>query len=338
MGKRPTIRLSLCGAAVAVASITHAGAWTPAAAHTTAPLQRAVVDVSVATIWTAPNMLRPVDTPSATNPVSIPDWLAGMTFADQQWLIGRIQTQALYGTTVTILAQKGDWTKVAVDGQPTQLNAMGYPGWLSTRQLTRNLSLIKIAQTHPVAVVASRTTWLRNPKSLARVMEASFATRLAVLGTDGKQYLVATPTGGRLAVDRSSVAYYSSLRSIPKPTGAQIIATAEHFVGLRYLYGGTSGFGFDCSGLTYTVYRRFGIGMPRDADRQALHGAPIARANLRPGDLLFFAGTGGAGHIHHVALYVGAGKMIHSPDIGQPIAIAPISSLDSEYAGARRYL
>ncbi len=298
----------------------------------------AVVNVSLATVWTQPRLPRLIDVPSTTNPVDIPLWLSRMTIADREWLVGKLQTQAAYGVEVSVLGRSGRWTRIAVHGQPSQLDPLGYPGWVPTRQLTGNRSLITIKAGHPVGVVIGRTAWLRDPVTLAKRIQISFATRVWLVGGSRGYYLIATPTGGRLAIRTTAVARYPSVAAIPRPTGAMIAAAAKRFLGLPYLWAGTSGFGFDCSGLTYTVYRRYGIPLPRDADRQALHGVPVARSSLLPGDLLFFAGPGGIGHIHHVAIYVGSGNMIESPNTGDVVKIAPISSLGSEYAGARRYL
>jgi cell wall-associated NlpC family hydrolase len=296
------------------------------------------VNVSVATLWAHPDALRPLDAPSAAQPVDIPAWLAAMTTADREWLVGRVQTQALYGMTVAVLRRRGNWSDVAVRGQPSQLDPRGYPGWMPTRQLTSNLSLLAVERTHPVAVVIAKVARLRDPVTLAPRLQVTFATRLWITGTSGGYDLVATPGGVTRAIRASKVARYRSVAAIPKPTGARIVATARRFLGLAYLWGGTSAYGFDCSGFTSTVYRRFGIPLPRDADRQALHGTPVARADLRPGDLVFLAGAGGAGHIHHVAIYMGSGQVIEAPNTGDVVRIAPLSSLLPEYAGARRYL
>jgi len=312
----------------------------PAAhAHTdSARSWRAVVDVSVATLWARPAALRPMDAPSAANPVDIPLWLSRMTTGDRRWLVGRVQTQALYGTVVSVLRRRGRWSYVAVHGQATPLDRRGYPGWLPTRQLTGNLSLLRLRKSNPVAVVRSRTAWLRDPVTQARRIQVSFATRLVVVSRSGAYALVATPRGGRLAIRARKVAEYRSVSAIPAPTGAAVVRVAKRFLGLAYLWGGTSGFGFDCSGFTYSVYRRFGIELPRDADRQAVNGTPVPAGHLRAGDLVFLAGPGGSGAIHHVAIFIGSGEVIDAPGTGRTVRIVPLSALADEYAGARRYL
>jgi cell wall-associated NlpC family hydrolase len=77
--------------------------------------------------------------------------------------------------------------------------------------------------------------------------------------------------------------------------------------------------------------------LARDADEQAAGGTPVAPGQLQPGDLLFYAGAGGHGHIHHVALYAGAGLMIQSPATGRTVETVP-ADLHGEFWGARRYL
>lgn len=309
-------------------------AWPSAAV---AASYKAYVNVSVATIWAQPDQLRALDTPSTTNPVNMQLWLSRMGTAERLWLVGRVQTQALYGMQVTVVGHSGSWSKVVVPGQPTPLDVRGYPGWMPTRQLTGNTSLGAALRAHPVAVVVARLAWLRDPTTLQARLRISFATRLPVVGRSGGYDLVATPTGGRMAIGPSAVAEYRSVAAIPHPTGAQLVVVARRFLGLPYLWGGTSGFGYDCSGFTWTVFHRFGIGLPRDADRQAVHGTPVARSALQPGDLVFFAGPGGVGTIHHVGIYAGAGQMIDAPNTGAAVRVDSLAAFGSEYAGARRY-
>jgi hypothetical protein len=90
-----------------------------------------------------------------------------------------------------------------------------------------------------------------------------------------------------------------------------VIKFAKRFLGLTYLWGGTSTFGFDCSGFTQMLVRRRGIVMPRDADLQAAWQGvlPVKRNKLRPGDLLFFGES--PQKITHTGMYIGHGKFIH---------------------------
>ena len=76
--------------------------------------------------------------------------------------------------------------------------------------------------------------------------------------------------------------------------------------------------------------------LSRDADQQAVHGTPVARSALQPGDLVFFRSSP-AGPISHVGMYTGGGNMIDAPHTGAPVRIDPVSSFPY-YAGARRYL
>jgi cell wall-associated NlpC family hydrolase len=112
---------------------------------------------------------------------------------------------------------------------------------------------------------------------------------------------------------------------------ADPISTAKRFVGLRYVWGGTSPWGFDCSGLTWYAFRAAGVVIPRDADAQFAAGKVVSLEDARPGDLVFY----GVKKVHHVALYLGKGRMIESPDSAHAVRIVPLRTRD--FAGVRRF-
>jgi cell wall-associated NlpC family hydrolase len=113
--------------------------------------------------------------------------------------------------------------------------------------------------------------------------------------------------------------------------GARAVALAKRELGVRYVYGGESPSGFDCSGLMQYVYARLGVQIPRVAADQYRAGRHVSRAELRPGDLVFFD------HLGHVGMYVGGGRFIHAPHTGTVVEISSLSGWYSEmYVGATR--
>jgi hypothetical protein len=119
-----------------------------------------------------------------------------------------------------------------------------------------------------------------------------------------------------------------------------LVKSARDFIGVPYLWGGTSaGMGFDCSGLTMTVYQLNGLDLPRHSRTQYDAGDTIDRCDLQKGDLVFFA-TGGHGKVSHVGIYIGEGQFIHAPSRGKKICIDFLSNeyFANHYVGAKNYL
>lgn len=93
------------------------------------------------------------------------------------------------------------------------------------------------------------------------------------------------------------------------------VVLARQHLGLRYLWGGLTPLGFDCSGLVHHTWRRLGRVVPRDAWVQADHAEPVDLDAVRPGDLYFFGRPGR--HLHHVGIVVSPGRMVHASETGE---------------------
>lgn len=115
----------------------------------------------------------------------------------------------------------------------------------------------------------------------------------------------------------------------------QIVEYAKTLIGVKYVYGGESPKGFDCSGFVKYVYNHFDIKIARSSSEQAESGKTVKKADLKPGDLVFFDTNGGLNNITHVGIYIGDGKFIHASTY-EKHAIT-IESLSSTYY-AKRYM
>jgi gamma-D-glutamyl-L-lysine dipeptidyl-peptidase len=222
-------------------------------------------------------------------------WPTGeVTLSQRLSLVGHMPTEVLYGERVLVLAVRPGWTKIAVPDQPSPLDRRGYPGWVRSWQLGP-------------AVAAPRVVTARSAR-LANGTEVGFGSQV--------------PAGAVPA---------AATRRLPR-TRADIVRTARMFLGLPYLWGALSAWGYDCSGLTWAAYRAHGITIPRDADAQFAAGRPVPLADARPGDLLFYERP----VVGHVAMYVGGGRMIESPNSRSKVRIVPVRTYD--FRGARTLL
>jgi NlpC/P60 family/SPOR domain len=119
-----------------------------------------------------------------------------------------------------------------------------------------------------------------------------------------------------------------------------LVKTAQDFIGVRYLWAGASSDkGFDCSGLTMTVYQLNGLNLPRQSIKQFEVGNPVSSSELQKGDLVFFA-LKGRNRVSHVGVYIGDGQFIHASSRGKKIRVDSLSaaSIAHKYMGGRNYL
>lgn len=226
-----------------------------------------------------------------------------------------VVSQALLGARLLELEQRVDWVRVKGDDD--------YPGWApraSLRELKDSESVSTPATAGPGVEVEALSANIYLEPDVTRhapVMTAPYGARLERVngGKDTQRWLEI-----RLPDRRMAWIQWGDVRVDSRPISIEDSLTlARRFLGITYTWGGSSTFGFDCSGFTQAIIRRRGQIMPRDANIQAAWSglATVASsAELKPGDLLFFGKD--PTHITHTGMFLGAGKFIHDTPKDHP--------------------
>ena len=147
-----------------------------------------------------------------------------------------------------------------------------------------------------------------------------------------QQAAASTNAGGSSGSSGSSSSGGSGGGTVVDPGGSghsSVVAIAQRYLGVPYVWGGASPSGFDCSGLTMYCYAQIGIGLSHGATDQQRASHPVSLSALQPGDLVFF---GSASYSHHVGIYVGGGSMIDAPHTG---AVVRYDSIAGAWIGGR---
>ena len=162
----------------------------------------------------------------------------------------------------------------------------------------------------------------------------SFARRsfrgIAVAAIAGAGIALSPLPASAAAGDGAGTAVAAAPAAASSSAAQVAVDTALAQVGDPYVYGATGPNSFDCSGLTSFSYKAAGISIPRTSKAQSTFGTPVAKANLQPGDLVFFYSP-----VSHVGMYIGNGQMVHASTAGKPVAVVNLDSMPS-YVGARR--
>lgn len=235
--------------------------------------------------------------------------------------------QTLMGTVVEVVEEEGYWRQI-VSPEP-------YKAWVN------ELGLAFMTESEVNAYIASPkyictadyTHIYAEPSLSARHVSDLVMGGLVRPVTDSRSKAVRKgrflacmlPSGRTGWIQKGDVADFAVRTASLKPDGSSIVETAMHFLGVPYMWGGTSIKEADCSGLVLCVYFMNGILLPRNTSQQVRAGVHVELDSLEPGDLLFF-GTPATDdkpeRVNHVGIYIGGGRFIHASQLVR------ISSLD----------
>jgi cell wall-associated NlpC family hydrolase len=223
-----------------------------------------------------------------------------------------VVSQAICSTTVEIVKSHGAWSNIRTPDD--------YTGWVETAAL-RALGGASYPATQRAAQIESLRAHVYREASVTKhapLVSVPFEARLEVLrekdDEDGRWIEVRLPGGTTGWVQSGDVSLDPKTLEIP-----DLAELSRRFLGLPYTWGGSSAQGYDCSGFTQMLCRRGGVNIPRDAQPQAdwTGMTKVERADLQPGDLLYFGAS--ATKISHTGFYLGGGQFIHATTHEHPV-------------------
>lgn len=217
-----------------------------------------------------------------------------------------------------------------------------------------------LVSNEPTVQQSQRVSCVRRSASPNSAVIGNFSdgTRLTVLGTKGKYYKVdCYDMNGyilkeQVAVGENGVYFVSCKENSADTTYLNTYTNQESLelrslirsyafaqIGVRYVHGGTTTRGFDCSGFTQYVFKKAGFDASRSLMLQMASGIIVAREDLQCGDLVIFSNTGGGGFASHIGIYIGNNQIIHaSSSRGVVVASLSNSYFNSHYQCARRVI
>jgi len=213
-----------------------------------------------------------------------------------------VVSQTIFGANVAVMEQKDGWARIRTADE--------YLGWTPLKALV--VGPVYASQ-GKVAEVRSLFAHIYREASVTKhapIITVPFESKLEVIGEakdDARWVQVRLPDDRSGWIQAGDVSLASKKMSI-----AETLEFSKRFLGLPYTWGGTSSYGYDCSGFSQMLGRQRGISMPRDAQPQADWSGVIAvdRKDLKPGDLLYFGSSDKK--ITHTGIYLGDGKFINA--------------------------
>lgn len=255
-----------------------------------------------------------------------------------------VQDRLDRGQKVKVISYSDEWYNIEYDGEK---------GWIYGKYLS------VVGEAVCEGVVNAQNVNIRsNPNLSSDIMRKSDKfEEVSIFGVAGDWYIVRMQEGEfgwifdkYITLTQSNISRSGEqlfIREVDTQTVStiqqQIVEYAKKFMGVRYVWGGSTPRGFDCSGYVQYVYRYFGVNLLHNAALQSKSGTWVKRSDLRHGDLVFFDTDGGNNNISHVGMYIGDGNFIHassSVTYGKKVRISSLTSAyySNAYMTARRYV
>ena len=235
-------------------------------------------------------------------------------------------TEAVYGEAVEVLRNVGTWSQVR--------QGDGYIGWIAQQSLCPNAAAAQYSAeaTHVIAARWRPIVGLEGDQ----VGLLPWGVALPVAEFRDRMAFFISPDGLPCSIEADALILVDDRPAQTQAGIGEMLSQLRQFVGVPYLWGGTTAYGFDCSGLAQAAYRWMGIGLPRDADQQSQRGSAVERTAVQAGDLLFWAVNRNSEqrtqNINHVAIALDSEQMIHANQHNWSVSVDSIAEIQARFA------
>ena len=221
-----------------------------------------------------------------------------------------------YGVSVDSLRSSNSLGSVLTVGQTLTINDPTKTPATTTAASTSTTTTANAASSSTTTTQAVASSSSATSSSAATQASSTTATSSSSATTQASSTGATNSSASKTSSNNStSTATSSTSTSV---SASSVISYAEQFIGVPYVYGGTTPNGFDCSGFVQYVYAHFGVSLPRTSEAQSTIGSAVSVSSAQPGDLIFWGGVGSA---YHVGIYLGGTSYIAAPKTGESVSV-----------------